>query len=427
MTKQSPPPPTPEGASALPRFVQRRVDGYFIERVAGSWSGGHIMRGARPGPGAIQLQSNDYLALGSHPAIIEAQCEALRCAGNGQQMSQVFLNGPGAQSMVEHQLAVLLRSGTSVLAQSGYAANLALLQSIADASTPVHIDMAAHASLWEGVRAAGATAVAFRHNDPAHLRRRVREHGPGVIVVDSVYSVDGTVAPLADIAQVARDTNSVLVVDESHSLGTHGPGGAGLVVDLGLTDAVAFRTASLAKAFCSRAGVIACHPRFAEYMRYEANVLIFSSTLLPHEAVGIAKTLEVIGQEQWRRDQLHSNAAWLRCQLRELGYQVASQSQIVSLESGSEGDTIVLRDAIESRGLFGAPFCAPATPKNRACIRFSVHAALTREELVRIRDICAEIREEVDMQSWPSTRRAARAPAPPALRAASSTAHALSA
>jgi CAI-1 autoinducer synthase len=214
------------------------------------------------------------------------------------------------------------------------------------------------------------------------------------------------VAPLAAIADVCAEHDCVLVVDESHSLGTHGPRGAGLVVELGLTDLVHFRTASLAKAFAGRAGIISCSRRFQEYFKCESLPAIFSSTLLPHEVMGLAATLDVIEREDWRRTRLAANARHLRVSLAELGYNLnGSETQIVALEAGPEQQTIVLRDALEARGIFGSVFCAPATAQNRSLIRISVNAALSDQELERLIDVCEEIRDEVDMWNWPSTRR----------------------
>jgi len=114
----------------------------------------------------------------------------------------------------------------------------------------------------------------------------------------------------------------------------------------------------------------------------------------------------VIEQEGWRRERLHSSADFLRTALEEMGYNLNdSQSQIISLEAGSEQQTIILRDALEARGIFGSVFCAPATPKNRALIRFSINAGLSDEDLTRLVRVCHDIRDEVDLANWPSSRR----------------------
>jgi CAI-1 autoinducer synthase len=396
-------------AFATPAFVAARVDEYYRERVEKTWSGGHIMRGRVPGPDAVRLVSNDYLSIADHPDIVDAQIRSLRASGNGVLMSAVFVHGDDPLLDLERELADFLGSEAAVLSQSGWCANTGLIQTIADAETPVYVDMLAHMSLHEGVRAAGARPVPFRHNDVGSLSRQIARHGTGVILVDSVYSTTGSVAPLADLVEVAHRSGCVLVVDESHSLGTHGPQGAGMVVDLGLAEQVHFRTASLAKAFAGRAGVLTCSARFADYFKCAALPAIFSSALLPHEIAGLRTTIDVIRRESWRRERLHRNAQWLRGELDALGYNVSSSdSQIIPLEAGPEPNTIVLRDALERRGVFGAVFCAPATAANRSMIRLSVNAGLNREALEQVAAVCADIRDEIDLESWPSTRRRGR-------------------
>lgn len=389
-----------------PAFLTHRIERYYRERVQQTWGGGHIMRGRTPGRDALHLSSNDYLALARHPAILRAAADSLLFQGNGALMSGIFLHGDNPLLALEERLAQFVGAGGGVLCQSGFAANTGLVQSIADEHTPVYVDQIAHMSLWEGIRSAGARPRPFRHNDLEHLERLILKDGPGVILVDSVYSTNGSVCPLAGLVALGNRLGCVLVVDESHSLGTHGPDGAGMVAALGLSGQVHFRTASLAKAFAGRAGFIACSQRFAEYFKFESNPAIFSSTLLPYEVAALAATLEVIRSESWRRTALHANAGWLRQQLEALGYNLNdSRSQIIALESGSEPRTIVLRDALEARGIFGSVFCAPATAKNRAMIRLSVHSALTPAELERIVAVCRDIRDEVGLAEWASTRR----------------------
>ena len=391
---------------SLPAFVASRIEKYYQERVTDTWGGGHIMRGRIPEPDALHLSSNDYLAIARHPDIIRSMGRTLRSDGNGLLMSGIFLHGDCPHLKFENRLSTFMRAEAGVLCQSGYTANIGLIQSIASARTPVYVDMMAHMSLWEGIRSAGAIPIPFRHNDTAHLEQQIARYGQGVVLADSIYSTNGSVCPLVTLADVCERHKCVFVVDESHSLGTHGPGGAGLVVELGLESRVAFRTASLAKAFVGRAGFITCPADFQEYFKFESNPAIFSSALLPHEISGLNATLSVIECAGRRRTTLASNAAWLRERLRELGYNLnAGESQIIALEAGTEQRTIVLRDALESRGVFGSVFCAPATARNRALIRLSIHAALTDAQIERIVSVCRDIRGEVELDRWPSTRR----------------------
>ena len=361
-----------------------------------------------PGASSVILQSNDYLNLSKHPDITAAQIRMLQNSGKEMVMSAVFLHEESEKFMFEKAMADFVGFENSVLCQSGWMANVGLLQIIAEKNSPVYIDYFAHMSLWEGIKTAGAVPYPFRHNDAGHMERQIKEHGPGIVLVDSLYSTAGDIAPLEDIVDVAERYGCVSVVDESHSLGVYGYKGAGLVNELGLTGRVNFLTASLAKAFAGRAGIIFCPEQFAQYYPYMAFPAIFSSTLLPHEIAGLEATLKVIKEGDEKRATLHEHAKFLRESLDGLGYNIVSQSQIVSIESGLDSDTELFRDALEERDVFGSVFAAPATPKNRALIRFSLHSGLKREELQYVLKVCEEIRDEVNMREWKSTKRKGR-------------------
>jgi CAI-1 autoinducer synthase len=396
-------------APRLPSFIAVRLARFENEMTYADSTARTLVLGPAPGSHDINLKSNDYLDLGRNPEVIAAQVAQIQGTGNEQMMSAVFLNPGNAQWELEQRFAELLNAGATVMFQSGYQANTGLLESIAAAGVPIYMDQMAHASLYQGVVVAGADLRGFRHNDTEHLRRQIHAFGPGIVAIDSVYSTDGSVAPIADLLAVAEELDCALIVDESHALGTHGPQGAGLVVELGLQERVHFRTASLAKAFCGRAGLVACPREMAAYLRFTSYPSIFSSAVLPHELSAFAKTLEIVQRDDWRRARLHRNADRLRSSLAALGYNVsASASQIISLEAGSEASVVRLGSALNARGVYGAPFFAPATPKNRACIRLSVHCGLSDADVDRVVAVCAEIRTEIGMAEWPSTRRQGR-------------------
>lgn len=359
----------------LPDFLKKRLTDWYVGRYQQRWGGRHMFDSAPANKDAVHLQSNDYLGLNGHPEIKQAGQMALAKEENGLVMSGVFLPADALHNQFEHALADFMNAEDAIVTQSGWTANTGLLQSIADETTPVYIDMMAHMSLWEGARIANAKIIPFRHNDAKHLAKQMQKHGCGVVVVDSVYSTTGSVCPLEEIVDATEQSGSLIIVDESHSLGTHGPGGSGMVTDLGLARRVHFRTASLAKAFAGRAGLIAGLATHMEYIRYTSRPAIFSSALLPHDIASLMKTLEVIERSDLARVMLAQKAEYLRRHLAALGYNVSdSQSQIISLEAGPESATMKLRDALESRGIYGAVFCDPATAKNRSLIRFTISA-----------------------------------------------------
>jgi CAI-1 autoinducer synthase len=357
------------------------------------------------------LSSNDYLSISGNPEIINAQVKALKMYENALLMSGIFSQGDCPKSNFEKQMASFTGYEASVLCQSGWDLNVGLMQSIASAEVPVYLDFLAHMSLWEGVRAAGAVARPFLHNNMIQLEQQVERHGAGVIAVDSVYSTTGSIAPLEELVRIAEQYGCLLVVDESHSLGTHGPKGAGLVAELGLMDKVPFITASLAKTFAGRAGILACSQEFSEYFPYVSFPAIFSSTMLPAEIISLSKTLEIIRDADDRREQLFFNSNYLRRGLDLLGYDVSNgEAQIISLQSGTEAQTELLRDALEARNVFGAVFSHPATAKNKSMIRFSVNSGLSQTELDFVLGVCRDIRDEVNMWEWKSTKRKKHTP-----------------
>ncbi len=399
----------PKGSKPFPDFVEKKLQACEEETFKPRKNGKPLVLGNRsPGYGSIILQSNDYLNVSKHPDITRAQVSMLESTGRELVMSAVFLHEGSDKSVFEKSIAEFTGFESSVLCQSGWAANVGLMQVIADENTPVYIDFFTHMSLWEGIKTAGAIPYPFRHNDVRHMERLIKEHGPGIVLVDSLYSTIGDIAPLEDIVTVSEQYGCVSVIDESHSLGVYGEKGAGLLNELGLTDRVHFITASLAKAFAGRAGIIICSERFAHYYPYLAFPAIFSSALLPHEIAGLQATLKVIREGDDRRALLHEHAKFLREGLDTLGYNIASQSQIVAIESGLESDTEVFRDALETRDVFGSVFLTPATPKNRSLMRFSLHSGLKREELEYVLEVCEEIRDEVNMWKWKSTKRKGR-------------------
>lgn len=398
----------PRAEQQLADFVGARMDQHYVTRVAQLLGGEHLHEW-RPAPRALYLSGNDYLNIRGEPGLIDAQVRALRASGGELLMSSVFLQQGSAQHRLESRLAAFMGAEDGILAQSGWAANVGLLQSIAEPGVPVYLDMQAHASLWEGVLSAQAQAVGFLHNDLAHLQRQVDRHGRGIIVIDALYSTNGSVAPLLEVVELAERSGSMLIIDESHSLGTHGPRGAGMVVDAGLAERVHFRTASLAKAFAGRAGFITCSSKFKGYFLSASRPAIFSSCLLGHELAWFDAALDFIAAADGRRATLRQTTATVRDGLRALGYNVDDGTeQIVALEAGPEPKTLALRKALERRGIVGAVFCAPATPKNRSLVRLTLNAGLDDADIAHLLDACADIRDELDVASWASTRRLQR-------------------
>ncbi len=363
-------------------------------------------RGISPDKNSVRLDGNDYLCLSGAEKIVLAQIQALLEVGSSVIQSVIMLESGHIGRRFEESLAQWIGKGEVFLAQSGYAANVGLIQTIAGPTTPVYLDMQAHASLWEGAHTARAPSHAFRHNDANSLELLIKKHGPGIVAVDSVYSSSGSICPLKEILEVVERNSCFLLVDESHSIGTHGPKGAGLCAELGLTERVHFITASLSKAFAGRAGFYTL-PSCMKYYAYSASYsTVFSSCLLPHEIAGLNATLELIQNSDDARAKLHANSRRIRKCLTEYGFtNTNGTEQIICLEAGPEADTVKLRETFDSHDIFGAVFIWPATAKNRSMLRFTVNSGLTEDQLIKIENVIPKVAELIRPEQWRISRR----------------------
>lgn len=386
--------------------LQERFENKFLRHWNEEWGGKCILHGKPTTSNALHLDGNDYLSIAKHPSIVSQQVQCLVNSSESVIQSGAFLLDEHPSRRLEKSMASWMSKDDGFLTQSGYTANIGLLQAIADKDTPIYIDTMAHTSLWEGAHAARAPAYPFRHNDPEHLAKTIRRYGAGIVIVDSVYSTTGALCPLEQMVQISEAGKCMILVDESHSLGTHGPLGAGLCVALNLSHRVHFITASLAKAFAGRAGFFTVPAYFRFYVLHHSFPNIFSSCLLPHELAGIAATLEVIKSSDAARARLHNNTRRLREAFTALGYPIhQGTEQIISLEAGTEPDTMFLRDRLEEHDVIGAIFCAPATSRNRAMVRLTVNAGLSDDDLDRIEVAAAKIAPLVKPWDWPIARR----------------------
>ncbi|MEI9900188.1 MAG: aminotransferase class I/II-fold pyridoxal phosphate-dependent enzyme [Hyphomicrobium sp.] len=302
------------------------MNDYHIRRKVELLQGNHPLQGRTPQRGDIKVRSNDYLCLADHPHIIESEIAALRSGGHGDAVSRVWVHHEGDVTRgFEQRVAALMQGEDCVVCASGYTANVGLIQAFASKDSPVYLDMKAHISLHEGVISAGARAILFRHNEPQSLDKLLAQHGPGLVAVDALYSTDGDIAPLAELVEVCERHGAALIVDETHSFGAQGPGGAGPRRRRGT-----FRARPLshggAVEGCPPAAAASSSPRAATSntsatRRWPA---IFSTSVMQHEIAGFNAVLDVFQREDWRRDKLHANHAYLRQGLDDLGYNVSA-------------------------------------------------------------------------------------------------------
>ncbi len=365
-----------------------------IERFLTQSSQKRAQGNPEPAVDAIELGSNDYLCLHGHPAITEAQIATLKGGGDDIYMSAAFLSESTMQRSIELKIAAFLGAEDAVLCQSGWCANVGLMQAITDQDTHVYMDQFAHAAMWDGAQSTGAAVHPFRNNDPRHLERLIKQHGVGVVVVSAAYPGNGVTCPLVDMTDVAVQHKCELVVDESHTIGIYGRQGAGLVSALGLADKVNYRSFSLSKALVTRAGMVTGPARIMDFFRYEARPAIFSSAVLQYEIAGLGAALNVIQEEDWRRERLRGNIRSLRTQLAGSDFDVSPDgSQIIPIFTGSAPDAAELCAALERAGLLGTVIRFPENSDHASFVRLLVNSSLTEEDIQQAVAICTRVRD----------------------------------
>ncbi len=378
-----------------PLFLQEALQAYYQQRVEKSWHGGHILKGKAPDEHSIRLENNDYLGLSTHPDIVAAMRNALEQHGTGQMQSIVFHIHNQQLKDCESVYANWLQKESCLFSQSGWCANIGLIQALAKPHVPVYIDYYAHMSLWEGALCANAKPIPFAHNNIDSLHKRIQRFGPGIIAVDSIYSTNGAISPLEKYVEIAKQYNCLLIIDESHALGVKGPCGNGLVAEAGLSEEVDIISASLSKAIAGRGGLISGDQHILELVRFNARPTIFSTALMPHDLSGFSQSLTIIKQERWRQQSLQKMCDYMHKKLLQININVApSQTQIIPLLCGSEQDTIWLRNNLEEANIYGAVFCYPATPQNKSLIRLSLTVNHTKQEIDYVCDCLADLKKK---------------------------------
>ena len=284
----------------------------------------------------------------------------------------------------EEQLAEFKRSKAALLFGSGYLANIGVVQPLARSGDVVFSDELNHASIVDGCRLAGAETFVYRHRDVEHLAWGLAEaDGRGsLIVTDGVFSMDGDLAPLPEIVELARHYDARVMVDEAHGTGAIGPGGRGAVASAGLEDDVDLIVGTLGKSLGSYGAYVCCHHRMAKYLMNTARPLIFSTALGPPAVAAAMAALELLREDPRRVEKLQRNASALREALAAEGLPAApGQSHILPLVIGDAGDALAVTERALAQGVFAQAIPPPTVPEGASRPRLSVRASHTKAEL----------------------------------------------
>jgi glycine C-acetyltransferase/8-amino-7-oxononanoate synthase len=332
----------------------------------------------------LLLCSNNYLGLADHPRVREAAADAAMRWGVGSGASRLVSGTMTVHRRLEERLADFKRTSAALLFGSGYLANLGVIPALAREGEVVFSDELNHASIIDGCRLARAETFVYRHADVEHLAWGMREaEGRGSLVVtDSVFSMDGDVAPLAEIVELAHHHGVRVAVDEAHGTGCLGPDGRGAVAEAGVEDEVDVVIGTLSKALGAYGAFVACDQALAQLLVNTARPFIFSTAPPPPAVAGALAALELLSEQPQRVEKLQANGDALRDELARESFQVAgSTTQIVPLVIGDAKQAMRICELAIERGVFAQAIRPPTVPEGTSRLRLAVMASHSRAEL----------------------------------------------
>jgi 8-amino-7-oxononanoate synthase len=356
------------------REVRSREPGGVRARVGGS--------------DLLAFCSNDYLGLADHPRVVEAFVAAAREWGVGSGASHLVSGHCREHHLLEQELAAFTRRPRALLFSTGYMANLAVVTTLVGQRDRVIEDRLNHASLLDAGLASGARFQRFRHADVGALRSRLSRAGTGrtLVVTDGVFSMDGDIAPLRELADACRAGNAWLFVDDAHGLGVLGESGRGSLeaAGLGIED-VPILMGTLGKALGTFGAFVAGSDELIETLLQKARTYVYTTALPPAVAAATRAALRVLNEEPWRRERVLGHVARFRREAATLGLRLlASDTPIQPVILGGEDAAMAASDSLRKRGLWVPAIRPPTVPKGSSRLRITFSAAHDDEDVERL-------------------------------------------
>lgn len=367
-----------------------KKNGHLNYRIESLSPVGPEMELLLPGNGtpskAVCLVSNDYLGFSQHPLIKEAVIDGISRFGTGSGASPAIGGHFVYHELLEQKIAGFYKKKDAILYTTGYTANSATLQCLLHPEDLAIVDMAVHASVYEGCITTNTKQ--FLHNNLEHLEQILAKAQPAYrnkfVVVDGVYSQDGDIAYLDRIAELTHHYGAYLVVDDAHGIGVVGDTGRGVIELFNLFEQVDIITGTFSKALGNIGGYVIARPELVNYLKFQSKQHLFSTTATP-ALLGIVKAIELIDEEPVWRERLWENIRYLKNGLVEQGFDVGTTgSAIIPVKIGDIPKTLEAGKLLLHAGVYANPIMYPAVSKKNARIRMNVMATHTREQLDKV-------------------------------------------
>jgi glycine C-acetyltransferase len=335
----------------------------------------------------IVMGSNDYLGLAAHPEVINAAKQALDEYGFGSTGSPVTTGRSAAHMELCDTLAHMFRKDNAVLFNSGYTANVGAISALANSGDLILADFLSHASIQDSLRMSKATSRLFRHNDMNHLERLLTElrpkHRGAMVITEGVFSMDGDVAKLDEIVNLARKHNARTYIDEAHSFGVVGEHGLGLWEALDSGEKVDVVMGTFSKICGGIGGFIAADQEVCDYLDIFARSQVFSVSIPPSTAAAVLKAIDLFQRDKSLLQRLHENIRYFVHGMRSLGAPLNPDhpSAVIPVIIGDEHKLGIMNDVLLQSGIYVVPIVYPAVSRNASRFRFTVMAPHTQSDL----------------------------------------------
>lgn len=344
----------------------------------------------------IMIGSNNYLGLTHDPKTKARAKEAIDRFGTGCTGSRALNGNTILHDQLEEKLAALVKKEAALVFTTGFLTNLGTLACLCGPNDTILSDSENHASIIEGCRLSKAEVVKYRHNHMLDLQQKlaeVRRDSGVLIVTDGVFSMTGAIVNLPELVAVKKNFPGVrLFVDDAHSLGVLGTGGAGTAAHFGLAEEVDLIMGTFSKSFASIGGFLAGPTEVVDYVRHKSRAFIFSAAMPPAAAATVLACLEILEQEPQRIEQLKRNVGYMREGFDRIGVAtLPSETPIISIFVGEEGKALKLVVDLYEHGIFATPVAYPAVPYGQALIRTSYMATHTEAELSKVLEVFAKL------------------------------------
>jgi glycine C-acetyltransferase len=338
------------------------------------------------GKNVLNFCSNNYLGLANHPRIVEAAREATKKYGVGPAAVRSIAGTMDLHVQLEQRLARFKGAQDVITFQSGFTANLGAIAALVGKEDVIFSDRLNHASIIDGCRLSGAKIVAYEHNDPGALEDAIKEHASNfrraLIITDGVFSMDGDIAPLPALVEIARKYDILFMVDDAHGEGVLGKGGRGIVDHFGLHGKVDIEVGTMSKAFGVVGGMVAGDKVIIEWLRQRGRPFLFSSAVTAPDAAACLAAVDLLEESTELVDKLWTNSKYFKAEMKKLGFDTGvSETPITPVMLGEAPLAQQFSRDLFEEGVFATAIGFPTVAKGKARIRVMISAAHDNDDL----------------------------------------------